>query len=114
MNEKTTIRKQVLVEAGIECDWTPTGFDVRLREKYRGESYEEAFAALCEERAEVFNDFIRDHRSQDDIRLSVHRRYADLCAHCGREWEPDHTDGVTTCAYCGRELEQVAEAEVSK
>lgn len=49
-------------------------------------------------------DFIRDHRSQDAIELSVIEDTQDVCSACGREWEevpPDADTPHTTCAWCG-------------
>jgi len=46
--------------------------------------------------AREFEAFIRDHRSQDPIRLSVERIYEDQCSHCRSEWEED-ADGPLCC-----------------
>lgn len=64
-----------------------------------------------------FETFLREHRSQDRIRLCVRRKYADLCSCCGCEWEPDDDDGdgkkvPPYCAQCGAEIEQDFRAAV--
>jgi len=60
-----------------------------------------------ERRAKDFNEFVRDHRSQDDIRLHVDRQYEDVCSGCGSTWEPytiDDSGGVIACAGCGEPI----------
>jgi len=54
-----------------------------------------------------FTDFIRDHRSQDPVILSVERVERDQCAACGREWELSYDEDAskTICACCGEEVE---------
>ena len=53
------------------------------------------------EAADEFNAFIRDHRSQDHVRLDVERTVQDQCSGCGNEWEPDNG----ACAHCGAEVD---------
>lgn len=65
-------------------------------------------AAELDRRVDEFNTFIRDHRSQDDVRLIVNRKYQDQCSGCGNEWETfidEDTGGKTCCAHCGREVQ---------
>lgn len=57
-------------------------------------------ARALEAAVDEFNSFIRDHRSQDHVRLSVERTIQSQCSACGREWEED--DGK--CAQCGAEV----------
>lgn len=54
-------------------------------------------AAELEEWARDFEKFVRDHRSQDPVSLSVIRVYEDQCSHCHSEWE---TDAVTSEPLC--------------
>jgi hypothetical protein len=51
-----------------------------------------------------FEDFIRDHRSQDAVLLDVEEERKDLCSACGEEWETMEEDGKTICANCGTEV----------
>ena len=47
--------------------------------------------------------FIRDHRSQDAVDISVERVKETVCSVCRRTWEtydPDN-NGVLACANCG-------------
>lgn len=46
--------------------------------------------------AREFEAFIRDHRSQDPVSLTVIRDHEDQCSHCGRAWEED-ADGPLCC-----------------
>lgn len=52
--------------------------------------------------AAEFEAFVRDHRSQDPVSLTVDRHYQDQCTHCGREWEED-SDGPLCCAKAQEE-----------
>lgn len=107
MNEtvkKTTVRKSVLVDVRIVCNYEPDAWKIGLYAK-NGVSWEEARARLKQERADEFNAFIKDHRSQDNISLSVEKVREDQCSECGHTWEPDTVDGDVSCAWCGAVLE---------
>lgn len=54
-----------------------------------------------------FQEFIRDHRSQDPVSLDVEIQRQDQCSACGREWEPDEN----CCAGCGAEIEALSGGE---
>ena len=69
-------------------------------------------AKCLEERCQDLKQFLKDHRSQDEVELTVERKYADQCSVCGREWEPDVEDGITCCAGCGAILEIMNEEPV--
>ncbi|HET6456076.1 MAG TPA: hypothetical protein VFI02_16845 [Armatimonadota bacterium] len=64
----------------------------------------EAYAQELERAVSDFDDFLRDHRSQDIVRLDVERDIKDVCSSCGEEWEEAKEDGVTYCASCGATL----------
>ena len=64
----------------------------------------EARARELADAARSFNEFIRDHRSQDFIRLHVEEVRQDQCSACHRELEVDR-DGEPMCANCGAVLE---------
>jgi len=83
------MKKAVLIDLRIECA-PPTGYYY-----YAGLTLEKQ-AKRLEEWAKDFNDFIRDHRSQDKVSLSVERIFQDQCSFCGSEWEIDN-DGVPMC-----------------
>lgn len=64
----------------------------------------ETLRAKCSE----FHDFMRDHRSQDTVQLTVEAVRKDVCSQCGDEWEtyieddPNSPDfGSESCACCG-------------
>lgn len=94
---KTTIKKHILTGVHIECE-PPSSVT-----RYCGSIEREAKA--LERWALEVKDFMRDHRSMDDIYLEIVRDYSDICATCEREWEPMIENGVTYCANCGCELE---------
>ena len=92
-------RANVLVDVKVEADlsnmtWCGRRADV------------EEQAKELERAAEEFHDFLRDHRSQDMVRLDVQRVYQNQCSACGSEWEPDYTEKPHICASCGAIIEQ--------
>ena len=95
------MKQKVLVDVSVVCD--PPAFVGRwsrtLEEK--GKRLEE----WCRE----FEEFVRDHRSQDAIGLSVQREYREQCSHCGREWEED-ADGPLCCNAAQAEYNREMEA----
>ena len=53
--------------------------------------------------------FVRDHRSQDGVSLTVEREKAVVCSGCGADWEecpPDEYDDKPYCANCGANVRQ--------
>jgi hypothetical protein len=90
-----------------------TGVHVECEPSYRITQYMsdiERQAKALESWARDVMEFIRDHRSMDDMDLSVVREYKDLCSVCECVWEVAEDDGVTYCANCG--CETTAETEV--
>ena len=63
----------------------------------------EKYAKALESWAKEFEDFVRDHRSQDQICLDVIRDKAIVCEHCGYDWEVDD-DGCPAC--CDKAVEE--------
>ena len=53
-----------------------------------------------------FQDFLRDHRSQDLIGIDVVEDRDDICSSCRSVWETYTEDGVEYCASCGAVVEQ--------
>ena len=80
--------------------------DVRVIAEMKTYSWRspEQSARAAEDRCKEFNEFIRDHRSQDDIRLEVERIYKEVCSVCGTEWEPITEAGRMICANCESEI----------
>ena len=88
------MKERILVNVSVICDppyavgrWTRT-----MEQKAK------ALESWCRE----FEEFIRDHRSQDPIDLHVEREYQEQCSHCGREWEEDK-DGPVCCDEAQKE-----------
>lgn len=53
--------------------------------------------------AKEIEGFLRDHRSQDPVSISVERVESTVCDQCGEAWEvaDDHLGAGPYCAYCG-------------
>ena len=86
----------VLIDATVEAD-LEGGLN-----RYRRFSVADRAKEL-ERLAGEFNDFIRDHRSMDYVRLSVNRVVRDECSECRNEWEEDEGH----CANCGAPIDAV-------
>lgn len=63
-------------------------------------------ARRLDEWCKEFEDFVRDHRSQDPISLSVEREYQDQCSHCTSEWETDDEGRPVCCNKAQKEFEE--------
>lgn len=82
------MKTKVLINVSIECD--PPSYVGRYKRTLEDKAKE--LESWCRE----FEDFIRDHRSQDPVSLNVVREYQTQCSHCGYEWEID-SEGVPVC-----------------
>ncbi len=96
--KKAKKREKVLVDVGVEADLSGMIFRGYCKTA-------EDEAKELERAVKDFHDFLRDHRSQDLVTLTVNKVYKDLCSACGNEWEIDVIEGKTFCAYCGVEIE---------
>lgn len=52
-----------------------------------------------------FEAFLRDHRSQDLVRLIINRQYENICSACKNRWEIYEENEKIYCAYCGAIVE---------
>ena len=98
MSKTATIIKNVLLDAHVVADvsgmlpWVITS-DMRNKEEY---------ARRLESAVKEFHDFLRDHRSQDMVKLEVVRKVADICSNCKNEKEVFYEgSGAAYCAHCG-------------
>lgn len=74
------------------------------------------YRARCMEKwAKDFELFLRDHRSQDPVSLSVVKDRADVCSFCEREWEIDDSGCPVCCDNAvdeyGQNIEQMKAGE---
>jgi len=95
----TCTKKRILYDVVVEADLSGMVFP------YRHYKSEEERARDLERAVKDFHNFLRDHRSQDMVTLSVNRKYKDVCSACGDTWEPYDIDGVPSCANCGAIIE---------
>jgi len=97
-----TIKRKVLMDARVEAE-----FPYLSRYHYGGkEKTPKEYARELEQEIKSFVDFLRDHRSQDLIQLSVERDEADICSNCIQPWEPDKDEDGIYCACCGARLQE--------
>ena len=96
------MKTKVLVEVRLNCD--PPSYI------YRWNRTVEQQAKELESWVKDFHDFIRYHRSQDPVDLSVERIYEQQCSYCKNEWETD-VNGMPEC--CNKAQEEF-ESETKK
>lgn len=97
------MKKNVLVDVKITCD-PPSHV-------WRSWKTLEQSALEMEDWVKEFQEFIRDHRSQDPVRLNVERVYEDQCSFCGYKWETDEHGEPLCCSKAQEEWKQ-QQAEV--
>jgi hypothetical protein len=97
--KKAAQKKRVLVDVEVVADLSNMCW-------YRQSNVPpEEWAKHLEYAVKEFEDFLRDHRSQDKISLDVRRVYQKQCSACEGEWEPERAEnGVLFCANCGVEI----------
>jgi fructose-bisphosphate aldolase class 1 len=104
------ILKNVLVDAHVEATFNEVwDVDYAFRQLRRGKGTWEEVSKELERAIKNFNEFLRDHRSQDVIGLSVEETRKDICSACRQPYEDaiEEVDGkqIHYCASCGAELE---------
>lgn len=97
------MREKVLTDIKINCDPPPY-------RRYGGYTQEE-YAKYCEEWVKDFHDFIRDHRSQDPVYLTVEREYEDQCSFCHYTWEVEENGCPLCCNAAEEEWEKSQQKE---
>jgi len=93
-------KERVMVNVRVEADpprWYGHYKDIK------------GYMAFLQRWAKDFHEFIRDHRSQDPVNLSVIPEYEDRCSFCGLEWE-EWDDGEPAC--CTKASEEWRAAKV--
>ena len=93
------MRQKILYDITISCDPPRVPYYVQRNGP-------DAIAAYYESWIRDFNDFIRDHRSQDPVSLNVEREYKDVCSHCRHEWEEDENGKPLCCDKAQIEYEK--------
>lgn len=82
------MKKNILVNVSISCDPPRVPY-------YISKLGNEKIAKYYESWVKDFEDFMRDHRSQDPVSLEVNYEYKDVCSHCGYDWEEEN--GLPMC-----------------
>jgi hypothetical protein len=100
--KKATMLKDVLVDAHVEADLSGMLWGSRSRYSKNPLELAKDLERACKE----FHDFLRDHRSQDMVQLSVEKTIRNLCSACKDEWKTYKEDGKKFCANCGAEIEE--------
>ena len=95
--------KRIQKYFGCKIEITPSTKPIWYK-KLTVEELEKEEIDFYNEWVKDFNNFLRDHRSQDvnDIQVIIDKR--DVCSKCGKEWETYEDEGKTCCAYCGERV----------
>jgi hypothetical protein len=102
-NSKCHVLKNVVCNVKVGCSVPYITFPTDSNKfSERLEEYKERIEKWVRD----FNDFLRDHRSQDSVYLTVIREMEDICSHCGKKWEVAEDHGVMFCAHCGTDIER--------
>jgi hypothetical protein len=105
------------VDCHVEAEFPLSWYDLHRTFTKDGivEATPEDVGKRLEKKCKEFEDFLRDHRSQDMVQLNVMREKKDLCSACNGEWEPyQETDGEISCACCGAVLQHEAVVEADE
>lgn len=89
-----------IVDCRIVCE--PPHYVTQYNRYQHGTNeYWEYFKKQVNDWAKEFNDFIRDHRSQDSVNIFPELIHELQCSNCFSRWETFHEEGQEYCASCG-------------
>jgi hypothetical protein len=99
--------KQVCVDAHVDAEFPVKWWEyAKWVDNKRIAGTPEDLGRCLEAKCKEFEDFLRDHRSQDMVQLTVVRDLEDQCSHCHSRWEADRDGDVIRCASCGAIVEE--------
>jgi len=101
------MKKKILSDIAISCD--PPSVPYYIQNKGQ-----EAIAKYYESWVREFDEFIRDHRSQDPVSLDVERIYTEVCSHCGYEWDTGETGYPCCCDKAVIEYEETQQEKAKE
>lgn len=79
-----------------------------IRKTYGTPAYWEELAKEYQGWVNEFDEFLRDHRSQDANILSVEKERKKVCSECGEEWDTEDDGRGVFCVCCGSPVEREA------
>jgi hypothetical protein len=86
---------RIMTEVKIECE--PPEYVYRIWNCKDEQDRLSKIQSHMEDWVKEFHEFIKDHRSQDPVNLSVVPVYKNICEHCGNEWETDDSGNPICC-----------------
>ena len=99
------VAKRVRLVTDVRIIIEPDHLGRWIRQPHGTPQYWTEFAKECQEWVNKFEEFLRDHVSQDDCALSVDKTVINACSVCSNEWETALDDGKRHCAHCGAFVE---------
>ena len=97
------MKQRVLTNLRVTCD--PPRHATRWATTLEDQA--KALEGWCKE----FAEFMRDHRSQDPVDLSVEREYEEQCSYCGSKWEED--DEGPLCCHAAQSEWNLQHADIA-
>ena len=99
--EPEVLAMKVSVTTDVKIVVDPPRFYTHHR--YGTAEYWKALERHLQSSIDDFEEFLRDHRSRDNLAMSTERETEDQCSLCRATWETDidAETGDTICAYCG-------------
>lgn len=99
---KTCNKVKTIVDVVVECT-PPSHLTQWIGAPYGTPEYWNRVMENFEDWVKELREFMRDHRSRDDIGLHPQYVKKDVCSCCGCDWETyiDDDTKQTTCAGCG-------------
>jgi hypothetical protein len=91
------MKKKILKDVKIICE--------PPQRRWGGFNGLEDEAIFYEKWVKEFEEFIRDHRSQDPVYLNVEREYKECCEFCEEEWETSDDSCPLCCQKAVDEFE---------
>lgn len=90
-----TLKVEACVDLKVEIE--PPAHLTRWVHQRTGETYMEALSRELKQWAEEFEEFVRDHRSQDPVSITVRCVMENQCSACRNTWEEDPETGQPLC-----------------
>jgi len=101
------MKRRILVDVKVVCD--PPDYIYRL---YGYDIY--SLARELESWCREFEEFVRDHRSQDPVSLYIEKVYEEVCEFCNRPWETDEDGAPICCEKAEIEWKKLAKESVAE
>lgn len=103
---KNKVAKKIKKYLATKIEITPRHIPTYLWQNLEPEEFAKREVKWFENWVKEFEEFLRDHRSQDVQYIEAIRQDINICSCCGDNWETyyDKEEKKTLCANCGAEI----------